>query len=329
MTNKKNLILSSLLLTAALVLSACATSAKAEEPNDPDTAAPVETPNEEDAGEMNIQHDLGEVKLAKNPETVVVFDYGFLDIMDNLDIKITGLPMGNMPSFLEKYKDESVYTNVGTLKEPDFEKIYELQPDVIFISGRAAEAYEELSKIAPTIYMTIDNADYMGSVEKNARLLGELFQKEDEVEQELSKLKDKIEDIQGKVAAQDENALIVLANDGAISSYGRVSRFGIIHNTLGFKEADEHIEGSTHGQSVTYEYILEKNPENLFVVDRAAVVGGEVDASSVMDNDIIKETIAHKNGKIHYLSPEVWYITTGGFTGTTMMLEEVEKALTK
>lgn len=330
MKNKKNMILSAILLSAVMVLSACGTSAKAEEPKEAPETPPVESAEEtEETGEMTITHELGEVTLTKNPEKVIVFDYGLLDIMDNVGIEVQGLPMGNIPSFLQKYNDENLYANVGTLKEPDFEKIYELSPDVIFISGRTAAAYEELSKIAPTIYLTVNNEDYMSSVAENAKLIGELFGKETEVEEKITELQDKVAVIEGKVAAKDENALIVLANDGSLSAYGKVSRFGIVHNTLGFKEADEQIEEATHGMSITYEYILEKNPENLFVIDRAAVVGGETDASAVMDNDIVKETEAFKNDKIHYLNPEVWYITSGGFTGTGVMLDEIDAALEK
>ena len=325
MTNRKNIVLSSILLSATLILSACGSAAKAETPDKTLGETQGETPAV--AEEMTITHELGEVTLEKNPQNVVVFDYGLLDIMDNLDIEVSGLPMGSIPSFLDKYNDEDVYANLGTLKEPDFEKIFEMEPDVIFISGRTVDAYEELSKIAPTIYLTVDNEDYMNSVEANAKLIGELFEKEEIVEEKIASLKEKVETIRGKVEEKGENALIILANDGSLSSYGAVSRFGILHNTLGFKEADENIEGSTHGQSVTYEYILEKNPNNLFVIDRAAVVGGETDASSTMENEIINETDAYKNNKIHYLNAETWYITSGGFTGTDRMLDEVEASL--
>lgn len=321
MTNRKNIILSGILITAAMVLSACGSTAKAETSD----KNPAETPAVQE--EMTITHELGEVTLEKNPENVVVFDYGLLDLMDNMEIEVAGLPMGNIPSFLEKYNNEENYTNVGTLKEPDFEKIYEMKPDVIFISARTSAAYEELSKIAPTVYLTVSNEDYMSSVEDNAKLIGELFGKEEAVDEKIAELTEKVHAIKVKVEEKDENALIILANDGSLSSYGAVSRFGILHNTLGFREADENIEGSTHGQSVTYEYILEKNPDNLFVVDRASVVGGETDASSTMENEIVKETEAYKSSKIHYLNAEVWYITSGGFTGTEMMLEEIEALL--
>ena len=45
------------------------------------------------------------------------------------------------------------YANVGTLKQPLLEDIAELDPDVIFISGRQATFYEELKEIAPVVFV--------------------------------------------------------------------------------------------------------------------------------------------------------------------------------
>ena len=59
-------------------------------------------------------------------------------------------------------------------------------------------------------------------------------------------------------------ALIVLGSEGKVSAYGPSSRFGVIHDVFGFKAADEKIEVSTHGQNVTFEYILETNPRYTF-----------------------------------------------------------------
>lgn len=81
-----------------------------------------------------------------------------------------------------------------------------------------------------------------------------------------------------KATADSKKALVILANEGKISAYGAGSRFGIIHDVFGFAQADDKIEVSTHGQSVSYEYVADKNPDYLFVVDRDAAVksdGGE------------------------------------------------------
>ncbi|MCR1899631.1 siderophore ABC transporter substrate-binding protein [Irregularibacter muris] len=310
MTKRKGLLISVLLIFSILLFTACGTTK--EKGN-----------AEESTDTITIQHSLGETKVDKNPKRVVVFDYGTLDSLDKMNVEIVGLPKANIPSSLEKFNDDK-YENVGALKEPDFEKIFELQPDIIFISGRQAESYEEFEKIAPTVYMEVDGADYMGSVIKNAKILGEIFDKEEFVEQELANINDAIQELNQEVVDSEKNALIVLANDGMISAYGEGSRFGIIHREFGFIPVDKGIEVSNHGQSITFEYILEKNPDVVFVVDRAAVTGGSTSAKQIFDNDIIKQTEAYKNGKIVYLNSEIWYVASGGLTGTKTMIEDVQ-----
>lgn len=51
---------------------------------------------------------------------------------------------------------------------------------------------------------------------------------------------------------------MILANDGALSAYGKGSRFGIIHEELGFPLSDEHIDTAVHGQKISFEYVVEK-----------------------------------------------------------------------
>ncbi len=102
---------------------------------------------------------MSEPTVDVNPEKVVVFYFGVLDSLDKMGVEVTGVPQANIPPYLAKYEDEK-YENVGSLKEPDFEKIAEISPGLIIISGRQQESYEELSKIGPTLYMAIDNTNY-------------------------------------------------------------------------------------------------------------------------------------------------------------------------
>ncbi|APQ98523.1 siderophore ABC transporter substrate-binding protein [Clostridium botulinum] len=277
--------------------------------------------------DMKITHKLGEATLKKNPKKVVVFDYGTLDSLDKMGIEIKGLPKSNIPSYLSKYKDDK-YIDVGTLFEPNFEKLNEIKPDVIFISARQSKAYEELNKIAPTIHLNTENGKYMESVKSNLEKLGKVFDKEDFVRDEIKKLDDSVKDINKKASEGGKKALVILANDGALSAYGKGSRFGIIHEELGFPLSDEHIDTAVHGQKISFEYVVEKNPDYIFVVDRGAVVqGGHKSVNKILENDLIKTTKAYKNNKIISLNPELWYISSGGIVSTTEMLKEIKDSI--
>ena len=206
-----------------------------------------------DGEKIKITHKLGETEVTKNPSRVIVFDYGIADALNTLEVEIIGLPKSSLPSLLSKYEDGK-YENVGSLKEPDMEKVYELKPDLIIMSGRLESYYEELNKIAPTIYLGVDNADYLGSFKNNMETLGEIFDKEKEVKTQVAKVEEAIGKVNEK--AEGVNALIALANDNAFSVYGEGSRFGIIHKEFGIEAVDKTIESSTHGQKASFEYIF-------------------------------------------------------------------------
>ncbi|MEH6991913.1 siderophore ABC transporter substrate-binding protein [Neobacillus drentensis] len=309
-----------LVLMASMILLLAACVSKEESKTETTDAKPVA------AEKMKIEHKYGEVEIDKNPEKVVVFDFGILDTLDELGVEVTGVPQTAVPAYLEKYAGEG-YTNVGSLKEPDFEAIHAMQPDVIFITTRQAELYEQFAEIAPTVYVELDYTKYMESFEKNMNLVGEIFDKKDEVASSVEEIKASVDELNKKASALDKKGLIVLANEGKVSAYGPSSRFGVIHDVFGFGAADEKIEVSTHGQSITMEYIMETNPDVLFVIDRNTAVGGEAGAEKVIENELVKKTTAFKEDKIIYLDPDAWYLSGGGLQSVKLMAEEIEKSL--
>ncbi|MBT2214794.1 ABC transporter substrate-binding protein [Virgibacillus dakarensis] len=275
---------------------------------------------------ITVKHELGETKVEKNPKKVVVFDYGILDTLDELGIQVAAVPQGSIPSYLEKY-DSDDYENVGSLKEPDFEKIAEVDPDLIIISGRQSDVYDQLQEIAPTIYLGVDTTRYMDSFKENMETVGKIFDKKDEVDQELTKIDDSIASLKKKAEEVDKKGLIILANDDKISAYGPDSRFGLIHDVFGVPASDEDIEASTHGQNVSFEYVKEQDPDLLYVVDRSAAIGDEPAAKKIVENKLMKDTKAYKNDDITYLNPEFWYLSGGGLVSVQEMIKEVQDSL--
>lgn len=299
-----------MLLLMAL-LTACGTSGDAGE-------------KESDAADkFLIKHQLGETSVVKNPKTVVVFDLGFLDTLDELGVEVAAVPQQNLPEYLKKYKDKK-YTNAGSLKEPDFEAISRIKPDVIFISARQQELYDELSEIAPTVFVGVDPSDYLSSFKENVEIAGKLFSKEEEAIEALTEIEEKINALKEKASSLDEKALIVLGTEGKVSAYGPSSRFGVIHDEFGFPAVDEKIEVSTHGQSITFEYILETNPDIIYIIDRDSAIGMDSTIKESFENDIVQKTEAYKNDRLIYLDGEIWYLAGGGLQSLHMMIDEID-----
>ena len=267
-----------------------------------------------------------EVNLKKNPERVVVFDYGVADVLHNMDVEIVGIAKGKiMPEVISYYDDEK-YANVGSLKEPDFEAIKALNPDLIIISGRQAEMLEDFKEIAPTINLGVDGTNYIESFKSNTETLGKIFGKEELVSNLVSEIETKIEELNKTITDKKISATTVLVNEGNLSVFSGESRFGMIYNELGFINPDDKIEASTHGQQVSFEYFLENDAEYIFVVDKALATSGQTD-SKLLDNDIIKNTTAYKNGKLINLNSEVWYTVAGGIDSTNAMIDEIAEVI--
>jgi len=328
---------SAALAGAALVvagLAACATDAAPAstlEPSAPESSETTDAPEatETDAAsptEITVVHPQGETVVPVNPATVLTFDLAALGTLDALGVTVAGVPKSNLPGELERFAGEE-FLDIGTLFEPDFEAVNAAEPDLIIVAGRSSAALPELDKIAPTIDLSNDWASFYESNLTNTRILGEVFDKTEVAESLIADLDARIAAVKAK-AADAGNALIVLTSGGEVTAYGPGSRFGILHDTLGVTPAVEDVEEATHGEAISFEFILETNPDWLFVVDRDAATGeGGAAAAEVLDNELVAQTTAAKEGQIVYVDSVAWYILNGGVPALDTILSEVEGAL--
>ncbi len=275
---------------------------------------------------VSVTDVTGEKEIPYQPERVVVYDFGMLDTMNALGLaeNIIGAATNNVPAYLKDTVSEM--ENVGTLKEPDMEKLITLPPDLIIISGRLADFSEQLQEIAPVLQLSVDQTDYWGSVQHNIQVIADVYGVD--AEPKVTELESEIADLKEKTAAfKEEEALLLLVNDGAISAFSSGSRFGQIFDVFGFTPVNAEIETSTHGQTIGYEGILEINPDILFVIDRSQAI--QVDTAEnlqLLDNAFITKTNAAQNERIIVLSPDLWYLSGGGLESTHLMIEEINAA---
>ena len=288
--------------------------------------------DEQDKELIKIEHAQGTTELNKNPKRIVVFDYSVLDVIEVLDIEgVVGVPQDtSMPSYLSKYST-SEYSNVGGLKEPNLEKINELQPDLIIIAGRQSSFYDKLSEIAPTVSMFPKGNDYMGGFNKNMNIIGEMFDKKEELDNEVNKIDKRIEEIKQEVIKNGYSATTLMVNEGKLSAFGANSRFSIIYNNLGFKGNDENISSGTHGQDVSFEYISKQDSDYIFVVDASSKTSDkkQKSAKEILDNELVNSSKAYKNNNLIYLDTDAWYFSDGGLMSTNTMLDEITKSINK
>lgn len=312
---------------AVLLMVGCGNSGGNSSTDATSSASAKESASKEStSSEVTIVDSDGvSVKVKQNPENVVVFDMGSLDTIQALDCgdSVVGTAVDNLPEYLAEFSDVE---SAGGIKEPDLEKINAIKPDLIIISGRQSDSRDDLEAIAPTLYLAVDDEKPWESTKENIKKIAQIYGKEEEADKKIATLDKEISELKTTAKDSGKKGLVVLLNEGELSAYGSGSRFGIIHTDFGVAQADDAIEASTHGQSVSYEYVLEKNPDILFVVDRTKAIGGDETNNNIQENELVLQTNAGKDGKVIILQPDVWYLSGGGITSTQLMIDDVKSA---
>lgn len=276
---------------------------------------------------LNGANEKIKINVPSDPKKVAVADLATLDTLDSLGLgnKVNALTKNTKIDYLAKYFDNKNIAHIGSVKEVDIEKLLAAEPEIIFIGSRLASKYDELSKIAPVVYLGIDYANgTFKSVKKNAEQIAKIFNvSSDEIFKNYEK---RLNDIKAK--ANGKSAIIGLVTKSNFNTLGNLKRCAMIGTDAGFKNIANDAK-TTHGNDASFELILKLNPDYIFVLDRDNAINnkGSKTAKEVMANPIIDKTNAAKNGKIYYLNPSVWYLTEGGIKAMDFMLSDLENAL--
>lgn len=277
---------------------------------------------------ITVTHRSGTTDVPVNPQNIIVFDMGVLDSINVLGLinRVIGFPMSSVPERLA-YLNLADFYDFGTLHEPNFEDIVAHQIDLIIISGRARPHFDELSQIAPTIDLGLDINDMLGTFLENNRYIGQIFEMEHEVDYILNNLTTQIAEISQIASENSKRALVILHNEGQLRAFGSMGRFGIIHDYFGFDVVDADIEIINHGELVSSEYIVNQNPDILFIIDRNYAVGDTALNREDIENELIQLTVAYQNNNIFYLTSDVWYISPGGLQGMQIQIDDLKQAV--
>lgn len=281
---------------------------------------------------LNGNREMFELEVPYNPERIAILDMASMDILDNLGVgdRIVGSASTSL-DYLQQYVTNDNVANLGTIKEADLEAVMACEPDIIFIGGRLSKSYDDLSEIAPVVYLATDTEKgVVESVGANARTIASIFGLEDQVDDKMASFGDRIAALRS--FAEGKNAIVGLVTSGGLNVLGNDGRCSVIGREIGFENigVDANIDTSTHGNEASFEFIVEKNPQYLFIMDRDAAIQSEGAklAQEIVENELVMGTDVYKNGNIIYLAhPAVWYTAEGGITALDLMLQDLETEL--
>ncbi len=324
----KKLVTLALALTMMVSVAACA--GKENEGSHKENSTEADKPETITVTCLNGNSETVEITVPYDPQRVAVLDFASLDILDNLDLgdRIAGISSVSL-DYLSSYNENAA--NLGSIKEADMEALMECEPEVIFMGGRMGEYYDAFSEIAPVIRLTTDSEiGVVESIRKNGKTIASIFGLEDEIDEKLAAYGERIEAL--AEMAEGKTALAGMFSGGSLSLLGNDGRCSIIGKEIGFENIGigDNAATSTHGNEVSYEFIVDADPDYMFILNRDAAIGadGAALAQDVIENELVKQTDVYKNGNIIYLeNPGVWYTAEGGITALDIMLSDLEGAL--
>lgn len=281
---------------------------------------------------LNANKEEVDLEVPYDPERIAILDMACLDILDSLGVggRVVG-SAGTSLDYLQDYVTDQNIENLGTIKEADMEAVMACEPDVIFIGGRLSSSYDALSDIAPVVYLSTDTEiGVVESVRKNASTIAAIFGLEDQVDELMADFDERIETL--AAFAEGKTAIVGMCTSGSFNVLGNDGRCSMIGREIGFENVgvDANADTSTHGNEASFEYVVEKNPDYIFVMDRDAAIGtdGAQLAQDIMENELVQGTDAYKNGQLVYLEhPAVWYTAEGGVQALDLMLQDLETTL--
>ena len=326
--NLKKII--SVTMAGVLALSLAACSAQNDQSDAGDSAA-ENSSQSVTITSLNANKEAAPLEVPYEPQRIAALDMASLDILDALGVgdRVVGTASTSL-DYLQNYIRDDI-ANLGTIKEADLEAVMACEPDVIFIGGRLAASYDALSEIAPVVYLSTDTElGVVESVRQNAATIASLFGLEDQVDGLMADFGSRIAALQA--AAADKTAIVGMCTSGSFNVLGNDGRCSLIGREVGFNNVgvDANIDTSTHGNEASFEFIVEKAPDYIFVLDRDAAIGtdGAQLAQDIMENELVKSTDAYKNGHLIYLAhPAVWYTAEGGIHALDLMLSDLESEL--
>ncbi|WP_270615153.1 ABC transporter substrate-binding protein [Streptococcus salivarius] len=261
--------------------------------------------------EKTIVHDFGTTELKKAPKRIVILDNLYGEILDPLDITPVGATTGQSDSqefstlFKKQYKDAKV-VSVGWQGNPDLDKIAELKPDLILMTGEQEDLYEELSEIAPTVGYQI-NTDENWDYHETSLKVAEIFDKRDEMKKDLDRLDAReavfAENVKAKFGDQKLMYLRVTDNDIRYYAYGH---FGYLYDTYHFNRA-ETFNPDDMFQVIDPDKLKDINPDLLIV---------QADSQELLDNKLKNTPVwtslkAVQNNKVIYADYSTYMLGFG------------------
>jgi iron complex transport system substrate-binding protein len=277
---------------------------------------------ESESGETSesrtVEHAAGESQVTGDPERVVALDTGEFDSAQTLGVTPVGAVeavegMG-FPDYLGDTEDVET---VGTVAEPNLERLAALEPDIILSSNvRHEQIYDQLSEIAPTVFTETTGAPWRENFQKHAEALG----RQDEAEQVVADYESRLEEFQNTVEEPRPEVSVVRFLPGDTRIYQKDSYIGTVLEDAELPRPEPQDVDELSLLNVSEESIPDMAGDVIFT----AVYGNveETPQADITSSPLWEELDAVQNDRVHRVSDGTWMLGIG-YTAANEVLDDL------
>ncbi|WP_370410403.1 ABC transporter substrate-binding protein [Streptomyces fradiae] len=312
--------LAAALLTAALAFSVAACGGTSD---DGKSAADKPAAASEAGFPRTVTHDKGKTEIKTKPKRVVALDNSLVEAVVALDAPLVGgigsyRDQKGFPPYLgDAVKDTK---DVGPLDSPNLEAIAALKPDLIVSATvRHEDLYDQLSKIAPTVFVKTTGPIW----KENITFLGTALGEEKKAADKLAAYQTRAKKIGDAINAKNPGQTYSLTRflDGPTRIYLPKTFSGIILTDMGLARPANQQDQEKFNIEISEEQIAQADADHIFMTTFS---GGEERKKKFLANPLWKRLNAVQKGNVHEVEDAVW-MTSVSLQGADLVLDDMAK----
>lgn len=271
-----------------------------------------------------VEHAMGETEIKGTPGRIVVLDTGELDSAMSLGVT----PVGSVeaveglgfPSYLENVKS---IENVGTIEEPNLEKIAALEPDLILSSKlRHEQIYDQLSQVAPTVFTETTGVTWKGNFAKHAEAMNREAEAKEIMADYESRLRDFGQAMGGRLGEKEVSVVRFLPGETRI--YQKESFIGTVLEDAGLPRPPSQDVDEFAILNASSEFIPKMGGDVIFVT----VYGPEDETTQreITTDPLWSKLDAVRQDRVYEVSDDLWMLGIGP-TAANGVVDDLETHL--
>lgn len=273
-----------------------------------------------------VQQKIGKTCIPTKPQRIIALDSSVIpDSLLALGIKPIGITFVNQ---IKQKMFHGLSTDdiagielIGTNEQPSLEKLLLLQPDLILATERSERMYGQLSGIAPTVIIEVDELQY--SIKDNFRSIAQILDRKEQAEKFLYQYQQRakvvrkfVEDRLGEM----EISMIVYNGGNFYKPASSATTLQVL-NDIGIK-INSLLLRENLWSSVSAEVLSEYDADILFILN-----ADDKSSADFFQNPLIASLRATKNNRTYVVDSAVWH--PYGPLGMSRLVNYLYEYLTK